>query len=75
MSWPYNYGNYLLPAYDITDGGYVYNTGQLYTPSFGYGWPLNYGIINAGFPHWRSPRHFLHRHRRRVHYLLGQDLD
>ena len=71
--------NYALPAYDITDSGQVYNTGQLYTPSStpSYGWPYaalpNYG--SEAFPHWRSRRHFLHRHRRRVHHILGADLD
>ena len=72
-----SYG-YALPAYDITDSGYVYNTGQLYAPSYGpsgpyYAQPF-YGAATA-FPHWRSPRHFLHRHRRRIHHILGQDLD
>ena len=73
----YGYG-YALPAYDITDSGYVYNTGQHYAPSYGpsgpyYAQPL-YGAATA-FPHWRSPRHFLHRHRRRIRHLIGQEVD
>ena len=78
----YSYAAPVLPAYDITDGGTVYPTGQSYVPSYGgyggYGWPYAalpfYGAA-AAFPHWRSRRHFLHRHRRRVHHILGQDLD
>lgn len=76
-SWPYSYG-YARPAYDITDGGYVYGTGQFYAPSYGSSWPsyaLPFYGSAAGFPHWRSRRHFLHRHRRRIHHILGQDLD
>ncbi len=78
--------NYVLPAYDIADSGAVYNTGQFYTPSYGSGWPyaalpyygaaaaLPYYGAAAAFPHWRSPRHFMNRHRRRLNYLLGQDI-
>jgi hypothetical protein len=48
-------------------------------PSYGYGWPSYalpfYGATATAFPHWRSPRHFMHRHRRRIHHILGQELD
>ena len=47
----------------------------------GWGWPsyaLTYALPVAddadAFPHWRSPRHFMNRHRRRIHYLLGMDV-
>ena len=93
-AWPVSYGlpyysssyavpsySYALPAYDITDSGYVYPTGQSYVPSYGYGygWPSYalpfYGAAATVFPHWRSRRHFLHRHRRRIYDILGAEVD
>ena len=76
-AWPYNYG-YAQPAYDITEGGHVYNTGQFYVPSYGPSWPSYalpfYGAATA-FPHWQSRRFAMHRHRRRLHHILGQEVD
>jgi hypothetical protein len=65
--WPYGgygygwpYGGYGWPYYDAFDWPYV-------------GLPY-YGDVDEVLPHWRSRRFFAHRHRRRVHYLLGADL-
>jgi hypothetical protein len=33
------------------------------------------GGEEEALPHWASRRFFAHRHRRRVHYLLGSDVD
>ena len=69
----YSYG-YALPAYDITDSGAVYNTGQFYAPSYGPNYALPFYGAASAFPHWRSRRHFMNRHHRRIHHIIGQDL-
>ena len=73
-----SYG-YALPAYDITDSGDVYPTGQAYVPNYSYALPATYALpyygVASAFPHWRSPRHFMQRHRRRLRHLIGQEVD
>jgi len=54
-------------------GGWGWPYGQYDWPTISL--PIESGDDDAEFPHWGSRRFFAHRHRRRVHYLLGAEID
>jgi len=58
----------MLPSYGYSSPQYSYALPAYALPVYGA------AATETAFPHWRSPRHFMNRHRRRVHALLGQDL-
>jgi hypothetical protein len=62
--WPSAWGGWGWPNY--WGGSWPYYNWASY-----YNWPVVEDA--AAFPHWRSPRFFLHRHRRRIHTLLGAE--